>query len=122
MRTVVCGACGADLGRLERVGRRDTCARCGVDLHSCRQCRFYDARAYNECAEPQAERVLDKTRGNFCEFFTSADPARAAARTATAPSTAVPVGAGAAPTAAASRVAAPARDPRAELDRLFRKR
>ena len=61
---VACYACGADIGARERVGRRDTCPSCGVDLHSCRQCGFYDARAYNECAEPQADRVLDKVRAN----------------------------------------------------------
>jgi hypothetical protein len=37
---VVCRACRADLGARERIGRRDTCSACGVDLHSCRQCRF----------------------------------------------------------------------------------
>ncbi|MBN1363539.1 MAG: hypothetical protein JW976_01905 [Syntrophaceae bacterium] len=32
-------------------------------------CSFYDAGAYNDCREPQAERVLDKARSNFCDFF-----------------------------------------------------
>jgi hypothetical protein len=66
-----CAACAADLGRPERVGRRDTCVRCGADLHACRNCRFYDPRAANECREPGVERVLDKTRSNFCEYFTA---------------------------------------------------
>jgi rRNA maturation endonuclease Nob1 len=34
MRTV-CHACAAEVGTHERIGPRDTCARCGVDLHSC---------------------------------------------------------------------------------------
>lgn len=96
---VVCTACAADAGTRERVGRRDACPRCRADLHACRQCRFYDARAYNACAEPQAERVLDKERGNFCDYFAPA--------AAGAPSDAVP----SAPPSA-----------RAELDRLFRRR
>jgi len=25
----------------ERIGRRETCARCGAELHCCRNCRFY---------------------------------------------------------------------------------
>ena len=108
MTAVVCAGCGADLGRIERVGRRDTCSNCGVDLHSCRQCRFYEPRAYNECAEPQAERVLDKTRTNFCDYFTPADTSRSAAP-------------GRAPGAAAPRPEA-GRSAREELDRLFRRR
>ncbi|MBC7792671.1 MAG: hypothetical protein H7Z43_03100 [Clostridia bacterium] len=27
-------------------------------------------RAYNECREPVADRVVDKERGNFCDYFT----------------------------------------------------
>ena len=69
---MICAGCRADLGKTDRVGRRDTCPRCGVDLHTCRQCGFYDARAYNECREPQAERVLDKDRSNFCDYFAPA--------------------------------------------------
>lgn len=107
----MCRACGTDLGGVERVGRRDTCSRCGVDLHSCRQCRFHDLRAYNECAEPQAERVLDKNRGNFCEYFTPADPSRSAISRA--------VGAATPAAANAEKTAPSARE---ELDRLFRRR
>ena len=51
-------------------GRRETCPHCGADLHCCFNCRFYDPDSYNQCREPQAERVLDKERGNFCDFFT----------------------------------------------------
>jgi hypothetical protein len=28
---------------------------------------------YNECHEPQAERVVDKDRSNFCEYFAFGD-------------------------------------------------
>jgi hypothetical protein len=38
-------------------------------LHCCLNCTFYDPSAYNGCREPQAERVLDKVKGNFCDFF-----------------------------------------------------
>jgi hypothetical protein len=73
---VICAACGTELGRPERIGRRDTCPSCGNDLRTCRQCRFFDPHVANECREPQAERVLDKTRGNFCDFFSPADAPR----------------------------------------------
>lgn len=53
----------------ERVGFRDDCERCGSDLHVCRNCELYDAGAYNQCREPQAERVGDRERANRCEWF-----------------------------------------------------
>lgn len=50
-------------------GRRDACASCGADLRACVQCDFYAPGAYNDCREPQAERVLDKEVANFCDLF-----------------------------------------------------
>lgn len=65
----VCYACGAEIRVVERVGRGESCPKCGRDLHSCRNCEFYDPNAYNECREPVAERVVDKERSNFCDMF-----------------------------------------------------
>lgn len=53
-----------------RVGRRDTCPQCDSDLHSCRNCRFYDPSKSNQCAEPQAAWVRDKQSANLCEYYT----------------------------------------------------
>lgn len=50
-------------------GRKDECPKCKSDLHACKNCKFYDSSAYNECLEPQAERVVDKGRSNFCDYF-----------------------------------------------------
>ncbi len=94
---MTCAGCGSDLPRPERVGRRDTCPRCGCDLRVCRQCRFYEPALADACREPQAERVLDKTKANFCDYFSAADAVR--------------------PAAAATDAAA-----RAALDRLFTRR
>jgi len=82
---VTCAGCGSDLPRPERVGRRDRCPRCGADLRCCRQCRFYDPALADQCREPQAERVGDKSAANFCDFFALADAA--AARPSAEPST-----------------------------------
>jgi len=30
---------------------------------------FYDPSSANACREPNADHVLDKEAGNFCEFF-----------------------------------------------------
>lgn len=51
------------------VGRRESCAQCGADVRVCLNCQNYDPKAYNDCREPQAERVLDKTAANFCDHF-----------------------------------------------------
>lgn len=64
-----CHACGAELPKNARIGRRETCATCGADLHVCRNCRFQVPGMHNDCAEPQAERVVEKDRANFCEYF-----------------------------------------------------
>jgi hypothetical protein len=52
-----------------RVRRGDTCPHCGGDLHSCRNCQFYDPSKHNQCAETQAEWVLDKESATFCGYF-----------------------------------------------------
>lgn len=64
-----CHACGAEIPSVERIGRREICARCGAELHCCRNCRFYAPGMHNDCAENQAERVVEKTRSNFCDYF-----------------------------------------------------
>ncbi|MBI5446841.1 MAG: hypothetical protein HY900_37205 [Deltaproteobacteria bacterium] len=63
-----CAKCGAALPAGE-VSRRAECPSCGADLHACVQCEFYAPGAYNDCREPQAERVVDKERANFCDYF-----------------------------------------------------
>lgn len=50
------------------MGFRDCCA-CGADLHVCRNCSHHDPAAYNECREPNAERVGDRDRANRCDYF-----------------------------------------------------
>ena len=59
----------------ERIGFRDECPGCGRALHSCRNCGFYDPAYNNSCREPMAERVVDKERFNFCEYFIPSDAA-----------------------------------------------
>ncbi|MBW1782590.1 MAG: hypothetical protein JRL30_17830 [Deltaproteobacteria bacterium] len=49
--------------------RNDVCPHCSRDLRCCRQCKFYDHHAYNDCKEVMADRVVDKERANFCEYF-----------------------------------------------------
>jgi hypothetical protein len=64
-----CAFCHKDIENHGKIGRQDTCPHCGRDMRCCKQCTFYDQDAYNECREVAAERIVDKERANFCDFF-----------------------------------------------------
>ena len=68
-RVAYCFRCKKILTIPRIPSRNDACPSCGADLRCCRNCRFYDGAVYNACRETQAERVLDKERSNFCDFF-----------------------------------------------------
>lgn len=68
--SVSCHGCGTTI-ELEVVGRSARCTKCGADLRCCLNCRFHDSSAYNDCSEPMAERVLEKDRANFCDYFSA---------------------------------------------------
>ena len=73
----ICWFCTTDTGAGARPSREETCPKCKVALRCCRNCRFYDRSAHNQCREPAAEWVRDKELGNFCEYFEFADRAAA---------------------------------------------
>lgn len=91
-----CHACGKEVAPPDPVGRKAECPHCRTELRCCLNCVHHAAAAYNQCRESQADRVLEKDRANFCEYFRFRD--------------------GGAQTA--SKPAPPARD---RLDSLFRK-
>lgn len=64
-----CFSCSLELQIIEPVPFADECPKCRSDVRVCKNCEFYDAKIYNECREPQAERTLEKERRNRCEFF-----------------------------------------------------
>ncbi|HVA40004.1 MAG TPA: hypothetical protein VNF49_05030 [Candidatus Binataceae bacterium] len=99
-----CWKCGHRVETIERVGFHAHCPQCDRPLHVCRDCSLYDPAYNNQCRETTAERVVDKERSNFCEYFApSADTAAAPAHPAPArPS--------------------PERDARERLDALFKKK
>lgn len=63
-----CWHCAAPLGPLD-FAREGECPRCRRQTHVCRNCRFYQPGLHNDCREPVAEPVQDKTRANFCDYF-----------------------------------------------------
>jgi hypothetical protein len=70
-----CHRCQKDLEIKTPVGRKDACPFCGTDLRCCLNCGFHASGTYNDCREPQAERVLEKERSNFCDYFVFRDGA-----------------------------------------------
>lgn len=64
-----CLSCQKELELPDKLSFREECLHCGADLHCCLCCDFYDQSAYNECRENSADRVLDKDRNNYCEYF-----------------------------------------------------
>ncbi len=52
-----------------RVGRQDMCPKCMSFLHTCKNCRFWDPNAHNQCLETTTEYITDRDAANFCSSF-----------------------------------------------------
>jgi hypothetical protein len=65
----LCHKCKNEINIPKTVGRKDACPLCQADLRCCLNCSHYNPSYYNQCIESQAERVLDKDRANFCDYF-----------------------------------------------------
>jgi hypothetical protein len=50
-------------------GLLDSCAQCGVDLHSCIQCDTFDPGSTFECVQPIKARISPKDARNTCTLF-----------------------------------------------------
>lgn len=71
MNKVSCYQCGKTVKLENKISFREECPHCSTDLHICFNCRFYDKSAYNECRESSAEKVKEKGKNNYCEYFES---------------------------------------------------
>jgi len=91
-----CWYCGTE-SLVAKPSRDHICSKCKMALKACKNCRFFDSAAHNQCREPAAEWVRDKDLANFCEYFDFNEAARDA-------------GAGSRP------------DPRKQFDSLFGKK
>lgn len=83
--SVHCYKCNKVLALIPQtnIPRGEDCPTCRTDLHCCRMCEFYDTKAYNECRESNADRVVDKEKANYCDYFklkanTGANPVQSA--------------------------------------------
>lgn len=70
-----CIFCSAELTYTagSKLGFQEECPKCLRDLHCCKMCQFYHPQSYNECKESSAERVVDKEKKNYCDYFILGD-------------------------------------------------
>ncbi len=61
-----CAQCGTVLQPSDSVGR---CPKCGFELHSCKQCSYFDPSSRFECTQPIPERIPRKDQRNECTFY-----------------------------------------------------
>ena len=62
-----CANCGAVL--TPGFDPSGTCPKCQFELHSCKQCRFFDSGVQFECTQPIPERITPKDAKNNCTFY-----------------------------------------------------
>jgi predicted RNA-binding Zn-ribbon protein involved in translation (DUF1610 family) len=93
-----CAQCGTVLPTAGEIP--DNCPKCGFELHSCKQCTYFDPSKRFECMQPIPERIPRKDVRNACTFY--------AIRVTTEKETTTPV-------------AAKPADARAAFDNLFKK-
>ena len=62
-----CAQCGTLLTSLsEPIGQ---CPKCGFELHSCKQCTYFDPSRRFECMQSIQERIARKDARNECTFY-----------------------------------------------------
>ena len=65
--TVKCTACGVKAP--SNITFDSTCTNCRTELHSCRQCNYFDPSARFECSKPITTKIVNKNARNVCELF-----------------------------------------------------
>jgi hypothetical protein len=68
-KTLFCWKCQDEIVLFDKVVREDTCPSCDTDLRCCKNCRFWDPSAHNQCRENLTEYVPDREKANFCASF-----------------------------------------------------
>lgn len=62
-----CGGCGTVLPTgFDPWGK---CPRCDFELHSCKQCAYFDTSCRFECTQPVPKRIAQKDARNDCSFY-----------------------------------------------------
>jgi len=64
-----CSLCGTIVPPPINIQFESQCPKCKADLHSCKNCGYFDTSAQFECTQPIPERITKKDLRNKCEFF-----------------------------------------------------
>lgn len=65
---VKCANCGVPAPA--SITSTTTCSKCKAELHSCRQCSYFDPSAHFECSNKKVvKRIVNKNANNLCELF-----------------------------------------------------
>jgi len=64
---VKCAACGAKAPT--SITLESSCTNCRAELHTCRQCAYFDPGARFQCSKPITVRIVNKNARNTCELF-----------------------------------------------------
>jgi hypothetical protein len=64
---VKCSSCGAQAP--SSIRSDSACPNCNGDLHTCRQCTYFDPAARFECRKSIPARIVNKNARNACELF-----------------------------------------------------
>src|SRR2546423_2481224 len=64
---VKCAACSAIVQT--NIDFESACPKCKADLHTCRQCSYFDPGSRFECRKSITARILNKGGRNQCELF-----------------------------------------------------
>lgn len=62
-----CSQCGTVLASTGEIP--DKCPKCGFELHSCKQCMYFDPSSRFECMQAVPERISRKDVKNECTFY-----------------------------------------------------
>ena len=61
-----CTQCGTVL---QGMPPTELCPKCGFELHSCKQCTYFDPGSRFECMQPVAVRIPRKDARNDCQLY-----------------------------------------------------
>ena len=65
-----CAMCGVQLGQsFSEIEFSSQCPKCDADLHTCKNCVFFNPAKRFECSEPIPERIAGKAAKNECQYF-----------------------------------------------------
>ena len=64
---VKCAACG--IKAPPNITIASSCPNCKADLHTCRQCTYFDPSARFECRKTITAKIVNKNARNMCELF-----------------------------------------------------